>query len=320
MLIRKAQSCTTNSLCCYRRTDGDSQPFAVWTGSTNWTEGAIYGQLNVGHAIFDPAVAKDFEAYFQLLHADAPASTMKKKTITLRAVPKDRDAVPPGVTPVFSPQSDLAMIDLYAALCKGAKVLMVSAPFALHPSILEAFKKIPTDTVRFLMADKPASFGKAGAITLLEHDPGNVVAVATTLKSPLHDFQGDLLENKESFHHAGVHIHSKIIVVDPFSTDPILVTGSANFSNNSTKTNDENSLIIRGDTAIMDVYATEFMRMFEHYWFRAHLEGKTQGGAKKKTQEERLAGLSEDSTWTNPFYKAGTRQALERQVFAGAES
>ncbi len=27
-------------------------PIAVWTGSTNWTDGAIYGQLNVGHAIY----------------------------------------------------------------------------------------------------------------------------------------------------------------------------------------------------------------------------------------------------------------------------
>lgn len=29
---------------------------AVWTGSTNWTEGAIYGQLNVGHAFYDAQV------------------------------------------------------------------------------------------------------------------------------------------------------------------------------------------------------------------------------------------------------------------------
>ena len=41
----------------------------------------------------------------------------------------------------------------------------------------------------------------------------------------------------------------------------------------------------------MDIYITEFMRMFEHYWFRAHLEGKTQGGKKKATVEQRLMGL-----------------------------
>jgi phosphatidylserine/phosphatidylglycerophosphate/cardiolipin synthase-like enzyme len=56
-------------------------------------------------------------------------------------------------------------------------------------------------------------------------------------------------------------VHSKIIAADPFGTDPILVTGSANFSENSTTKNDSNSLLIRGDTATMDIYSTEFMRM-----------------------------------------------------------
>jgi len=195
--------------------------------------------------------------------------------------------------------------------------VMVSAPFVLHKKILDTFKKTPTDTLRFLMADKGGSFGKAGAVKLLEHDIGNQVSVATTLKSALHDFQGRLLEHEESFHHSGVHIHSKTIAIDPFGLDPILVTGSANFSNNSTRTNDENSLIIRGDTSIMDIYITEFMRMFEHYWFRAHLQGKTAGGKKKKTVEARIQGLKNDSSWSDPYYKAGTRERTDRLAFAG---
>jgi phosphatidylserine/phosphatidylglycerophosphate/cardiolipin synthase-like enzyme len=196
---------------------------------------------------------------------------------------------------------------------------MVSAPFALHPKIMAAFKNTPNDVLRYLMADKGSSFGKAGAVKLLEHDVNNVVAVATTLDTALNDFQGRLLEHDESFHHSGVHIHSKIIAIDPFGQDPILVTGSANFSNNSTRTNDENSLIIRGDTAVMDIYITEFMRMFEHYWFRAHIQGKTPGAkkGKKKTPEARLAGLKPDDSWTVPYYKAGTRERTDRLAFAG---
>jgi phosphatidylserine/phosphatidylglycerophosphate/cardiolipin synthase-like enzyme len=294
---------------------GTLAPVAVWTGSTNWTEGAIYGQLNVGHAFFDPEVAGTYEKYFQLLFADADAKTMKKSTATLSPVPAKRAAVKHGFTPIFSPQSELAMINLYAEFCSSSKVLMVSAPFALHPTILKTFNKKSSDTLRFLMADKQGSLGKKGAVTLLENDPDNVVSVATTLNTALHDFQGGLLEDKESFHHAGVHIHSKIIAADPFGADSILVTGSANFSNNSTVINDENSVIVRGDSTIMDIYVTEFMRMFEHYWFRAHLEGKTKGGQSKKTQAERLMGLKEDSSWSDAYYKKGTRQMLERLAF-----
>ena len=209
------------------------------------------------------------------------------------------------------------MIKLYADLCAGGKMVMISAPFILHPDILKTFNTTPPGTLRFLLADKGSALGKNGAVKVLEH--GNSVSVATTLSTALHDFQGRLLEHEESFHHSGVHIHSKIIAIDPLGADPILVTGSANFSNNSTLQNDENSIIIRGDTAVMDIYVTEFMRMFEHYWFRAHIQGKTEGGKKNgKTKEERLAGLKEDSSWTDSFYKQGDRDTLERLVFLGA--
>ena len=69
----------------------------------------------------------------------------------------------------------------------------------------------------------------------------------------------------------------------------------------------------------MDIYVSEFMRMFEHYWFRAHLEGKTKGSKDKKTQAERLMGLKEDASWSDLYYKKGTRQMLERLAFVEQE-
>jgi hypothetical protein len=41
-------------------------PQAVWTGSMNWTDGGVYGQLNVGHAVYDADIAAKYEALFQL--------------------------------------------------------------------------------------------------------------------------------------------------------------------------------------------------------------------------------------------------------------
>ncbi len=309
-----------NKFVVLLRKDGGGTlvPIAAWTGSTNWTEGAIYGQLNVGHAIYDPQIAAKYEEYFKLLHRDLAAPDMKTQVSLLTPVPNSRDAIAHGITPIFSPQSSLAMIDLYAELCKSAKVLMVSAPFALHPTIRATLDAVPPpDAVRFLMADKEGSFGTTGEVELMQRAPGNEVSVATVLNSALHDFQGGLLEDKESFHHAGVHIHSKIIAADPFGADPVIVTGSANFSDNSTRTNDSNSLIIRGDTAVADVYATEFMRMFEHYWFRAHMEGKIAGGPAAAAGQDRVLGLREDSSWTDQYYEPGSREMLDRRAFAG---
>ena len=297
---------------------GKFDPVAVWTGSTNWTEGAIYGQLNVGHAIYDAGLAAKYEKYFQLLLADSPAATMKQQSEAITPVPtKDRNSIAHGITPIFSPQSDLSMIELYADVCQKAKVLLVCAPFELHEKIRTTFDHPPPGVLRFLMADKAGSFGKKGEMELIQRDPGNKATVATVLNTPLNDFQGRLLEHAESFHHAGVHIHAKIIASDPFSSDPVLVTGSANYSNNSTTVNDENSLIIRGDTAVMDIYSTDFMRMFEHYWFRARVAGAVTVKGKKAGT---LAGLREDSTWTDKYYVAGSQEMLDRLAFAGLVS
>jgi phosphatidylserine/phosphatidylglycerophosphate/cardiolipin synthase-like enzyme len=298
--------------------NGAFVPQAVWTGSTNWTEGGIYGQLNVGHAVYDPAVAATYEQYFELLRADSEAAPLKAALGKLTPVPKECPPGP-GVWPIFSPQPNTGMLDLYASICKGAKVLLVCAPFELAQQISATFSGVPAGTLHYLLADKESSFGNKNEIEIVEGVKQNEIAFAATLSSPLTDFQEKLLEKDtpEHFHHAGIHIHSKIIVADPFGDDPILVTGSANFSNNSTVNNDSNSLLIRGDKAITDIYATEFMRMFEHYHFRA-ARAKAEAGAKAagKTTDEMLK-LATDDSWSDPYYAPGSDKVLDRKLFAG---
>jgi phosphatidylserine/phosphatidylglycerophosphate/cardiolipin synthase-like enzyme len=283
-------------------------PKAVWTGSTNWTDGGVYGQLNVGHAVFDDEVAAAYEAYFELLYADSDAPTMKHQLAGITPV----SLILPGehkAMPVFSPQSNDVMLHLYSTICENAKMLMVSAPFALSPIILATISEKKDDVLRFLLLDKIGSLGKGEMVHVIEGDPSDSIAVATTVSSPLHDFQGKLLEGKESFHHAGIHIHSKIILVDPLGSDPIIVTGSANFSNNSTEVNDSNSLILRGFTSVADIYATEFMRMFEHYHFRAK-----EAAAKDKSD---TLDLLENDSWSDEYYVVGSNEEKDRRMFAG---
>ena len=283
-------------------------PRAVWTGSTNWTDGGLYGQLNVGHAVYDEDVAAIYERYFQLLFADSDADTMKHELGRLTPV----SLMLPGehkITPIFSPQSDQTMLSLYAGICENAKCLMVSAPFALSPIVLTALAKKRDDVLRYMLLDKMSSLGKGEEVQVIQGDPSNVIAAATTLSSPLHDFQGKLLEGKESFRHAGIHIHSKIILVDPLGSDPILVTGSANFSRNSTEVNDSNSLVVRGHTAVADIYVTEFMRMFEHYHFRA-----SEAVAAKKAKP---LGLTPGDGWSDKYYVKDSTEERDRRMFAG---
>jgi len=303
-------------LILLEKKNGQLQPQAVWSGSTNWTDGAIYGQLNVGHAVYETNVAEIYEVYFKLLKADANSATMKDSVDALTPV-SILTSPAHGVTPILSPQSTDAMLHLYSNICQNAKCVLISAPFALSPIVLAAFTTKPSQqSLRYFLLDKEGSLGKGQEVHVIEGDPSNSISVATTLPSPLHDFQGKLLEGKkESFHHAGIHIHSKIIAVDPFGTDPIIVTGSANFSNNSTEVNDSNSLVIRGETAVADIYATEFMRMFEHYHFRASeaaREKKKPAGA-----DGNILSLHEDDGWSEPYYVGGSNREDDRRLFAG---
>ena len=52
-------------------------------------------------------------------------------------------------------------------------------------------------------------------------------------------------------------IHTKFMLINPLGDDPIVITGSANFSEDSTKANDENMLVIRGNTRVADIYVGE---------------------------------------------------------------
>ena len=61
------------------------------------------------------------------------------------------------------------------------------------------------------------------------------------------------------------YIHTKYMLVDPLGHSPVVVTGSANFSNASQVSNDENMLVIKGDTRVADIYFGEFMRLFDHH-------------------------------------------------------
>jgi hypothetical protein len=294
---------------------GTLKPIAVWTGGTNWTEGGIYGQLNVGHAVYDTGVAELYEAGFQVLAQDLSINDTQAKNDVITPPPPNRAALRHGATPLFSPQNGETMLDLYADVCRTAKVLMVSAPFALHKKIRDVLQS-PTDgAMRFMLADKEGSYGEKGNIDLLNADPGNMAAVAKPFEGiKLADFQKrkldrDRLMMDEGFHHAGIHIHSKIILADPFGPDPVLITGSANFSTNSTVANDSNVLVFRGDTAVADVYLADFMRMFEHYWFRSRKD--------EKLVADQVFALKDTDGWSERYFTDGTREQRDRLAFLG---
>ena len=88
-------------------------------------------------------------------------------------------------------------------------------------------------------------------------------------------------------------LHNKIILVDPLGDVPIVISGSANYSVNSTSMNDENTLVIKGDDRVADIYFTEFVRLFDHFAFREWLAGH---------EKEFDPFLKEDGSWVDKYF------------------
>jgi phosphatidylserine/phosphatidylglycerophosphate/cardiolipin synthase-like enzyme len=66
-------------------------------------------------------------------------------------------------------------------------------------------------------------------------------------------------------------VHSKTIVIDPFSDNCAVITGSHNFSVSASEKNDENLVIVRGNQKLAQAYALHIGGVYDHYSWRAFL-------------------------------------------------
>jgi phosphatidylserine/phosphatidylglycerophosphate/cardiolipin synthase-like enzyme len=114
------------------------------------------------------------------------------------------------------------------------------------------------------------------------------------------------------------YVHSKFMLIDPLGADPMVITGSANFSVDSTKENDENMLIVRGDQRVADIYLTEFNRLFNHYYFRSVTEATSRAprrtGVAGPTRGEPSLFLDETDGWLRK-YAPGTLRAKRLRLY-----
>jgi phosphatidylserine/phosphatidylglycerophosphate/cardiolipin synthase-like enzyme len=294
------------------------KPVQVWTGSTNMTEGGIFGHSNVGHIVRDPGVAAQYLQYWEKLSED-PAMSRRLADDEIRPwndknSPVPNDAPPAASTiAIFSPRGSLTALEWYAHLMdKAETAVFLTAAFGVTDVFEEVFAE-DKDYLRYLLLEK-----EDNNMETLRRDLDNRIAVGNVLgKSAFEDW---LREKFQPERLTGMNknvkfIHTKYMLLDPLGDDPIVITGSANFSDASTRRNDENMLIIRGDTRVADIYLGEFMRLFNHFYFRyvAANADKSDSNEEGRTVSE----LIPDDSWRQPYYEKGTVKQKERLYFAG---
>ena len=69
-------------------------------------------------------------------------------------------------------------------------------------------------------------------------------------------------------------------------------------------------LLIRGNTRIADIYATEFDRIFRHFYMRKTANEIEEGGG-----EAAGAFLDETDGWTKSYFRQGAFKSQRREMF-----
>jgi phosphatidylserine/phosphatidylglycerophosphate/cardiolipin synthase-like enzyme len=290
------------------------RPVAVLTGSTNFSRGGVFGQSNVVHVVENAAVAASYLRCWELIAGNPEHRKLEAELAALNEVP---EALPrKGTSCIFSPQPSLAALDWYTRLARETRgALFMTFAFGMGQPFRDAYRDGTAPLRYALMEDLLASGIRKAAreqaqaeMTALRRLAENRFAVGNRIKT--NAFDRWVAEKLTGLNVHVQFIHTKFLLADPLGTDPIVVTGSANFSKASTDSNDENMLVVRGDTRVADIYLGEYMRLWNHYAFREWLAARSRGRALQFNHLD-----TTDKWWRRYF--GDTAQSRQRAYFAG---
>ncbi|MES2519783.1 MAG: phospholipase D-like domain-containing protein [Bacteroidota bacterium] len=241
------------------------KPIRVLTGSTNWSKNGMFAQINNGVIIEDEIVA---EYYFEEWKRIKEAGNDYPKTFSLQnSTPSENPAI--GIKTWFTSVNDFVDMVEARALINNAKQGILFLMF--NPGV--------KNTLFNAILDKNAADTNLFVHGIINQDPGtkeNPLIFVNRGKQEPTDFNAIIPKNiklgnrfsRKEIAGKMVVIHSKVILIDPFSENPILMTGSHNLGEKASKSNDDNLNIIRGNKKLAEEYAVHIMSVYNHYRYR----------------------------------------------------
>jgi phosphatidylserine/phosphatidylglycerophosphate/cardiolipin synthase-like enzyme len=274
---------------------GRRYPAAVLCGSANFTENGVYRQANVVHVVRRPAIAAQYLALFEHLFS-TPADPAATRQFIDAANPIVAD------TPVFagfSPRSHRPdLVEFARILTSARRDVLFCTTFDLDDTVEDALLGQPRDCVLRYGLENSRS-----RITGFHADRAANFATPALLPSGLEGF----LRETTAGQRGNLLIHTKVLLTDFTSPAPTVITGSHNYSRAASEANDENYLILRGDTDVADAYGCEILRLYDHYRFRFYM--------REASRSPRL--LDPTDAWTAKYFARGSMSALDRLRFVG---
>jgi len=301
-----------NKFAVYVDKAGNAQ--AVLSGSTNWTPNGMCAQSNNAVLIESPEVASAYLDYWKRLLQDnaKQGQTLRtsdmqpfqtkldngKTDFTVWYSPNTKATAKPAKNPAAPP--DMAEVFSIMQNAKQAVLFLVFLPGT--PSIVDQALAVQQANPKLLVRGA-VSDSKAMPRVKLVHRAGEdpTVVLASAIKDEFAAWHKELL--KAGF----AIIHDKIVVVDPFSPDCVVITGSHNLGYKASYSNDENLLIIRGNQALAQAYAVHVLDVYDHYRFRYMQQQQGKAGA--------FSGfLSTDPGWQKPYFSTAGKAEMQKWI------
>jgi phosphatidylserine/phosphatidylglycerophosphate/cardiolipin synthase-like enzyme len=315
---------------------GNDGPKAVQFGSTNWTSRALCAQTNNSLVARSPALATAYRSYWDRLKADTTAPHGKNGT-TAQQAPALRNADANGGKPTpiaiedgsgtidiwFSPNTPKArgkdkaneacppdLNEVFSIIASAQQAILFLAFQPGAPSIIDAIAKAEIAKPTLFIRGAVTAAGAANRFDVGikgETPPANQKRPKGSPPLP-EDYRviaaGGVKDNiglwEKELNQAGFAvIHDKIVVVDPFSDNCVVVTGSHNLGYAASYNNDENMAIIRGHRALAEAYAAHVLDVYDHYAWRYWLQQKGYNAA--------WTFLASDDTWQNSYFDASNQ-------------
>jgi hypothetical protein len=289
--------------------DAAGAPQRVLSGSTNWTMTGLCTQANNGIVVDDSALAANFLAEWNLLKdaGNGYPATLATTNSTAKSFPVDGGRV----TQWFAPTNGAPDLDFARKLINAAKqgiLFLFFNPGQFEPANMPTQWTLLQNILYRHDSSSPnfdedlyirgvvnqeipnltteSATGPTKHAVLDPSAPANPVTlfsggdqppqplrydamVPANIKAVFHDWETQLLGS-------GVHIHSKVIVLDPFGANPVVMTGSHNLGFKASSKNDDNLMIVEGNAPLAAAYATNIIAIYHSYRWNSYVEAHRQ--------------------------------------------
>lgn len=266
--------------------DHSGRPQTVWTGSFVWSSGGLNAQDSDALLIQDQGVASHYLDRWNQLRATPSLAMMRQ----INAKPATFDLADGSRARLWSApvENGADLADIGACLSRSRSAILFAVGPRSRQSMVNAILSLAQQryvigVARAVESANNVTVHRNGSETEVAADRG--ARKSSTLAQP--------------------PIGSRLIVIDPFDANPVVIGGSHFLSRKASGSNEEDLVIIEGNAELAAQCAVHIKGLVDHYAFRAYA-----------STAKDSSWLRSDDQWQQPFMTG--ERAREIQFWMGS--